>query len=88
MSVAWVSELDRGGRIRIAFQNPAHRGMFVFVGRTAGRVFEKRLQVAFEGDEFGDLRADLVETGVQDLSDVPARHLAAVVDREDLAHLL
>lgn len=44
--------------------------------------------MAFESDEFGDLRADLVETGVQDLSDMSARHLSPVVDRQDLAHLL
>src|SRR6202022_2628743 len=81
-------ERDGGGRIRVVFQNPAHRGIVVFGGRAARRMVEKGLQVAFEGDEFGDLRADLVEPGVQDVSDVPARHLAAVVDRQDLAHLL
>lgn len=45
-------------------------GMVVLGGRTARRVVEKNLQLAFEGDEFGDLRADLVETGVQDVSRV------------------
>ena len=58
------------------------------VGAPPRRTVEKGLQVAFEGDEFGDLRADLVETAVQDLSDVSARQLAAVVDRQNLAHLL
>lgn len=60
----------------------------MFGGRGVRRVVEKGLQVAFEGDQFGDLRADLVQTGVQDLLHVPARHLTAVVDRQDLAHLL
>lgn len=44
--------------------------------------------MVFEGDEFGDLGADLVEAGVQKLSNAPAQRLAAAADREDSAHLL
>jgi hypothetical protein len=39
--VAGVGEFDGGGRIRVAFQNPAHRGMVVFGGRAARRMVEK-----------------------------------------------
>jgi hypothetical protein len=86
--VAGLRELDIVGRIRLAFQNPAHRGLVVFGGLAARRAVEEALQMPFEGDEFGDLAADLVEAGVQELSNMPTRRLAAVVDREDLAHLL
>lgn len=62
--------------------------MVVFGGRFTRCAVEKGLQVAFESDEFGDLRSDLVEAGAEYPPNVPARHLATIVDRQDLAHLV
>lgn len=47
----------------------------MFGGRLARRAVKEALQVTFEGDQFGDLGMDLLEAGVQDLSNTPTRCL-------------